>query len=128
MSLLRQQLAGVEDAVGVEQALDVAHQVELDRRLDGRHQMALEPADAVLGADRAAKAQDDVVDGGGHLLPARQNAALSAPGGWLTLKWILPSPMWPKGTGRAPGTRRATAALAWSMKPECATPAPTHRA
>ncbi len=36
-------------------------------------------------------------------------------GGWLTLKWMLPSPKWPKGTGRQPGTISSTRALARSI-------------
>ncbi len=41
-----------------------------------------------------------------------RNASLSAPTGWLTLRWMLPSPICPNGTGRAPGTTRFTAAAA----------------
>ena len=41
---------------------------------------------------------------------------MSAPIGWLTLKWMLPSPRWPNATTRAPGMNAATAAVASAMK------------
>ena len=55
---------------------------------------------------------DDVVDDAVEFLPARQEGVRSAPSGWLRLKWMLPSPTWPKATGRMPGSRSVTAAIA----------------
>ena len=40
-----------------------------------------------------------------------RNASSSPPLGTLKLKWMLPSPRWPNGTGRTPGTSAATAAM-----------------
>ena len=54
-------LAGIHDALGVERALDRAHHVELDRRLVVLELGQPRAADAVLGADGAAKLGDDVV-------------------------------------------------------------------
>ena len=45
-----------------------------------------------------------------------RKAALSMPTGWLMLKWMLPSPRWPKGKGRAPGTSATTARSARAMQ------------
>ena len=80
--------------------------VERDRVLHLRQRVALELADAVLGRDRAVILQHDLVDHVVDLAPAREEAPLSAPTGWLTLKCILPSPTWPNGTGRQPGMMR----------------------
>ena len=46
---------------GIEGLLDLAHHVELERRLRVTQQIALEPADAVLGADRAAEIEHDLM-------------------------------------------------------------------
>ena len=70
--------------------------------LTPRQQPALQPADAVLGRDRAAVADDDGVDDGVHLAPSgRGRRPCRRPTGWVRLKWMLPSPRWPNGTGRA---------------------------
>src|SRR5271166_1677347 len=52
-------LAGIEDALGIEHALEAAHEVERDRILHRRQQIALEHADAVFGGDRAAELLHD---------------------------------------------------------------------
>ena len=41
---------------------------------------------------------------------------MSAPTGCDTLKWMLPSPRWPKATTRAPGANASTAGVASLMK------------
>src|SRR5258708_1766765 len=64
--------AGIHDAVGIEGELDATHQVESDRRLVARQVIALEDADAMLGADRAAHLHDDAVHDVVHFLPACQ--------------------------------------------------------
>src|SRR6185312_16783248 len=65
-----QHLARIENALGIEQALDAAHQFERDRVFHRRQQVAFEEPDAVLGGDRAAvffhDREYDVV----HLAPA----------------------------------------------------------
>ena len=45
-----------------------------------------------------------------------RNASPSPPLGTLKLKWMLPSPRWPNGTGRTPGTIAATSAMPCSRK------------
>src|SRR3569833_3406995 len=52
-SMRSEHLAGIEDAVRVEQLLDTAHEVERDRVLVLVQYVALHDADAVLGRDRA---------------------------------------------------------------------------
>src|SRR5678815_312487 len=59
----RQQPPGVEQVVGVEQALDAAHHVDFDLRLEERHLLRELLADAVLRAERAAERVRDFVDG-----------------------------------------------------------------
>src|SRR5271167_4948632 len=66
------ELTRVHDAVGVEGPFDPAHQLDLDRRLVMGDLIALEAADAVLGADRARELAHDAVDDVVELLPARQ--------------------------------------------------------
>src|SRR5947208_7996326 len=39
-------------------------------------------------------------------------ATVSAPSGWVRLKWMLPSPTWPKAIGRMPGSLSVTPAVA----------------
>lgn len=70
---IRQQLAGIEDAVGVEIAADRAHQRECRRVDRARHEVALGKADAVLARERAAEREDQVED-------ARAGAAPRTPG------------------------------------------------
>ena len=50
--------------------LDAAHQLDRDRVLDLGQFVALELADAVLGGDRAAHSQHDLVHDRVHLVPA----------------------------------------------------------
>ena len=64
-------LPRVHDAAGVEDALELAHEVELECGRVALELAALEPADAVLGADAAAHARHDVVDDAVELLSAR---------------------------------------------------------
>src|SRR5271166_2109186 len=66
------ELARVHDAVGIEGAFDPAHQLDLDRRFVVDDLVELEPADAVLGADRARELAHDAVDDVVKLLPPRQ--------------------------------------------------------
>src|SRR5262249_48085639 len=54
-------LAGIHDAVGIDGVLDFFHEVQLERRLVPAYFVALGLAQAVLGADRAAKSRDAVV-------------------------------------------------------------------
>src|SRR5438132_7129678 len=51
-ALYTDELAGVHEVAGIEGALDRAHQVDLDGRFVMGDLVALEAADAVLGADR----------------------------------------------------------------------------
>ena len=48
-------------------------------------EIALQAPDAVLGADRAAEIEHDLVHRGVQRLPIVQEDARSMPGGWLTL-------------------------------------------
>src|SRR5258706_13302153 len=54
-------LAGIHDAVWVESALELAHQLQFERRFIAPDFLALQLAQAVLGADRAAEASHTVV-------------------------------------------------------------------
>ena len=45
-----------------------------------------------------------------------RKACASAPTGCDTLKWMLPSPRWPKATTRAPGANASTAGVASLIK------------
>src|SRR5215471_20758387 len=65
-------LARVHDVVGIERALDPAHQLDLDRRLVMGDLLAFEPPDAVLGADRAGEVAHDPMDDVVELLPTRE--------------------------------------------------------
>ena len=67
-----EQLARIEDAVGIERRLDPAHQRDLQRALEAQQLVALQLADAVLGGDRAAEAGNDIVHRRGHRPPQRQ--------------------------------------------------------
>jgi hypothetical protein len=42
-------------------------------------------------------------------------ASVSARSGWVGLKWMLPSPTWPKAIGRMPGSVSVTPAVARMM-------------
>src|SRR5882672_5166243 len=53
--------AGIHDAVRVESALEFAHQLQFERRFIAPDFLALQLAQAVLGADRAAKTCHAVV-------------------------------------------------------------------
>src|SRR5271165_3792532 len=66
------ELTRVHNVVGVEGALDPAHQLDLDRWFVVGDLVAFEPADAVLGADRARELAHHTVDDVVELLPARQ--------------------------------------------------------
>src|SRR6185437_4768490 len=65
-------LAGIEDAIGVKHALEPAHELERDRILYLGQRIALELADAMLGRDRAAIFEHDLVDGVVDLAPSRK--------------------------------------------------------
>ena len=79
-------LPGLRMPFGSSMRLNAAHQVERDRVLHARQEVALEHADAVLGRDRAAVFRDDAVHDVVHLVPALEElGSLSAPTGWLTL-------------------------------------------
>src|SRR5258706_9907607 len=54
-------LAGIHDAVWVESALELAHQLQFERGFIAPDSLALQRAQAVLGADRAAEASHTVV-------------------------------------------------------------------
>src|SRR5256885_15329088 len=54
-------LAGIHDAVWVESALDLAHQIQLERRFVAPDFIAFQLAESVLGADRAAETHHAVV-------------------------------------------------------------------
>ena len=56
-----EQLPWIEYAVGIEGRFDLPHQLDLDRLLRLRQEIALQPADAVLGADRAAEIEHDLI-------------------------------------------------------------------
>ena len=56
----------------IEGALDGAHQLDLDRRFVVGDLVALQAADAVLGADRPMKLTHDIVDDVVELLPPRE--------------------------------------------------------
>ena len=58
-----QYLARIQDALRVQGALQGAHHRQLHRVGAGRELRRLQPADAVLGADAAAEALDQVEDG-----------------------------------------------------------------
>src|SRR5215469_5024937 len=68
----RENLAWIHDAVGIERLLYAAHQLDLDRRFVMRELLALQSADAMLGADRAVEAYRDVVDDAVELLAPLQ--------------------------------------------------------
>src|ERR1043166_2733290 len=65
-----QHLAGIHQVVRVERSLDTAHQVELERALVAAHLAHLLLADAVLGAEAAVEAGDQIMDDGVHLFCA----------------------------------------------------------
>src|SRR5580704_6590385 len=71
-SLRVDELAGVHDVGGIEGTLDGAHQLDLDRRFVMSDLVALEAADAVLGADRPVKLTHHTVNDVVELLPARE--------------------------------------------------------
>jgi hypothetical protein len=107
-------LSRIEDVLRIERALERAHEVHLRGALVAQNLVALHHADAVLGADRAAEIVDQIVDGARDLASQRaRNASPSPPFGTLKLKWMLPSPRWPNGTGRA-GNQRSTSAMPFS--------------
>ena len=65
-------LARVEDAHRVQGRLDAAHQIHLDVALGSREVGAFHLADAMLGRDRAAEVDDDVLDGVREVVPPSQ--------------------------------------------------------
>ena len=67
-----EELAGVQDTLGVERAFDRPHQVELDRAPVARELGPLHAADAVLGGNRAVHVGNEVVHGARHRLPQRK--------------------------------------------------------
>src|ERR1700734_267971 len=78
---LPEDLAGIEDAVGIERTLDGAHQIQLHGlgvALELRH---FQPADAVLGAEAAAEIPHQVVNGTlDRLLAREEGCAVGARG------------------------------------------------
>ena len=66
----------------------------------------------MLGADRAGISPSRCHARSAASRPIRAAKAASWPGGALKLKCRLPSPRWPKLTGRAPGNFFSTAAVA----------------
>src|SRR5262249_55983131 len=67
---------GIHEAVGVEGALDGAHEVELERALVARDLVHLEQAEAMLGADRSAELAHHLVH---HVVHFRRLLAEEAP-------------------------------------------------
>src|SRR5207237_9031231 len=68
-TLQADEFAGVHDVGGIERALHSAHQLDLYGGFVMADLVALEAADAVLGADRPLKLFDDAVDDIVELLP-----------------------------------------------------------
>src|SRR5579875_4101467 len=61
-SCCAQHLAGVQDSARIERALDGPHELELDGGGIALELGNLQPADAVLGAEAAAEARNEIVD------------------------------------------------------------------
>src|SRR5687768_2998247 len=78
--LIPQDLARVHDALGVDDALERAHEIERGRVLVSFELAHLGLADAVLGADAAAMLRDEVVHGAADLGRARRERAAVAAG------------------------------------------------
>src|SRR5690606_40448993 len=70
---LFQKLARVHDAVGIERLLDPPHQVELKGGFVARQVVDFEAANAMLGTDRAAHTDGDIMHGAAHFRPARKS-------------------------------------------------------
>src|SRR5215510_6102360 len=70
--LCPQHLARVENPIGVEQALEAAHELERYRIFDARQELTLHDANAMLGRDRAAEPRHDSKNCIIDLVPARQ--------------------------------------------------------
>src|SRR5882757_11013764 len=56
-------LAGIQDSLRIERALQIAHHRELDRVRTAREFRCLEPSDSMFGADTAAETVHQVEDG-----------------------------------------------------------------
>ena len=77
---------GLRIPLGSSDGLDAAHQVHLDVAFHAREVGALHHADAVLGRDRAAELDDDVLHGVRDVVPVRQERLPSpCPCGWAML-------------------------------------------
>ena len=98
----REKLARVEDPFGVERAFERAHQFDGDGILHLRQELR-----ASTGRCRARRRSSRRISqprSHARRRSSRPSASdrrpCRAPTGWVTLKWMLPSPTWPNGTGR----------------------------
>src|SRR5215831_18721507 len=75
-----EELSRVENAPGIQGRLDGAHESEFDRCGDAGKLRSLQLPDAVLGRDRSAAGEHDVVHRTRDLIPAREKRGLVGAG------------------------------------------------